>query len=62
MSKKPMHPIAIPAAKPRNPLVAASRFRHAGAHTASTGAARQQARHALRRELGRLRTLDSPRS
>jgi|GEM_PF-5817420 len=37
--------------KPRNPLVAASLQRRAGAHRRSAGAQRQQAQHALRREL-----------
>ena len=40
--------------KPRNPLVAPSLRRLAGAHRASTGARRQQARHALRLEIERL--------
>ena len=40
--------------KPRNPLVAAGHQRHAGAHRASGGALRQQARHALHREIRRL--------
>ena len=53
---KPIRPIAIPAAKPRNPLVAASRFRRAGAHGAGGGAVRQQAQRHLQRELDRLRT------
>ena len=42
--------------KPRNPLVAASRFRRAGAHRTGTGAARRQAERGLQRELDRLRT------
>jgi len=41
--------------KPRNPLVAPSRRRLAGAHRTSPGAMRQQARRALREELDRLR-------
>jgi hypothetical protein len=36
---------------PRNPLVAAARFRRAGAHGASGKAQRQQAQQALRCEL-----------
>ena len=36
---------------PRNPLVAAARFRHAGAHGASSKARRQQAQQALRSEM-----------
>ena len=39
--------------KPRNPFVAASRSRVAGAHR--TGAPRQQARRELMREIDRLR-------
>lgn len=38
--------------KPRNPLVAASHRRLAGAHQRSASAQRQRARQALRRELG----------
>jgi hypothetical protein len=41
--------------KPRNPVVAPALQRRAGAHRASTGALRQQARRALRGELDRLR-------
>ncbi|MCW5632420.1 MAG: hypothetical protein KIT17_03720 [Rubrivivax sp.] len=40
--------------KPRNPLVAASLKRKAGAHRASDGARRQRAAAALRRELQHL--------
>jgi hypothetical protein len=53
---KPIAPIAVPARKPRNPLVAASRFRRAGAHEAGGGAVGQQAQLKLRRELDGLRT------
>lgn len=41
--------------KPRNPLVAASRQRRAGAHGKSAGARRQQEERGLRREIERLR-------
>lgn len=41
--------------KPRNPLVAPSRMRHAGAHRIAQGARRQQAERELRREIDRLR-------
>jgi hypothetical protein len=41
--------------RPRNPLVAASRSRHAGAHGKSNGAKRQQAERGLRQEIERLR-------
>ena len=37
--------------KPRNPLVAAARRRHAGAHRRSASAERQRARLALRHAL-----------
>lgn len=43
--------IAVPTLKPRNPLVAAARFRVAGAHRQSIGGQRQQAQRALQREL-----------
>jgi hypothetical protein len=43
--------ISLTAPKPRNPLVAASLRRHAGAHQRSTSAQRQRAAMALRREL-----------
>jgi len=42
--------------KPRNPWVAACRFRRAGEHRAGGGALRQQARRHLERELVPLRT------
>jgi hypothetical protein len=41
--------------KPRNPLVAPSRQRQAGAHRVGPGARRQQAARALRIEIDRLR-------
>ena len=41
--------------KPRNPLVAPSLQRRAGSHRPGTGALRQQARHALRGKIDRLR-------
>jgi hypothetical protein len=41
--------------KPRNPFVAASLRRAAGAHRAGGGARRQQAERALRQEIQRLR-------
>lgn len=40
--------------KPRNPLVAASKFRQAGRHGVTTHGLRQQAQRALRHELDRL--------
>ncbi len=48
--------ITLETRKPRNPFVASSRFRQAGAHRAGGGAMRRQAEQDLRRELGRLRT------
>ena len=42
--------------KPRNPLVAAARFRRAGAHDARRAADRQRARGELQAELARYRT------
>jgi len=44
--------------KPRNPLVLACRQRQAGSHRRCGGALRQQAAHALRRDIHRLH--DSP--
>lgn len=41
--------------KPRNPFVAASLRRRAGAHRSSAGACRQQANRELQREVDRLR-------
>lgn len=43
--------LVVAAAKPRNPLVAAARFRRAGAHGARGHAERQQAQRSLQREL-----------
>jgi hypothetical protein len=48
----------VKASKPRNPLVAAARFRHAGTHGSADGAERREGRQALKRELS---TLDLPR-
>ena len=49
----------VKTAKPRNPLVAAARFRQAGQHGLGEGAERRDGRQALQRELS---TLDLPRS
>lgn len=46
--------LIVKTSKPRNPLVAASLMRKAGSHRAGSGALRQQANGALRRELDRL--------
>ena len=48
--------ITVRPIKPRNPLVAASHFRRAGAHTAGGGAVRQQMQRSLQRELDHLPT------
>ena len=47
--------IAVTTPKPRNPLVVLARFRQAGDHRMRAGGQRQQARHALRRELDRMK-------
>ncbi len=44
----------LPSLKPRNPLVAASLKRRAGAHRSSTAAGRQSAKRALNSELRQL--------
>jgi len=46
--------IAVKLRKARNPLVAVTRFRHAGSHQKTTHAIRQEAKRALQRELGHL--------
>ncbi len=46
--------LTIKTSKPRNPLVAPSLQRKAGCHQPGTGAMRQRATTALRRELDRL--------
>jgi hypothetical protein len=48
----------VKASKPRNPLVAAARFRQAGQHGGGETTARREGRLALERELS---TLDLPR-
>lgn len=47
-------PMSIAPRRARNPLVAPSLFRQAGAHRASGRALRQQSAHALRREIAEL--------
>lgn len=49
-----MERIRIETLKPRNPLVAASRMRHAGVHRRSAGGERQGAARGLQRELADL--------
>ena len=41
--------------KPRNPLVAAARFRQAGSHRSGTGSQRRQGMRALQRELDQMK-------
>jgi len=53
---KPISTVTVQTPKPRNPLVAASRLRRAGAHVAGGGTVRQQAQRSLQRELDHLRT------
>ena len=53
-----MSKLIVKASKPRNPLVAAARFRHAGQHGADERAARREGHQALKRELSKL---DLPR-
>lgn len=55
--EKTMSKFTVPATRPRNPLVAAARFRQAGRHGA--GNARREGRQALKRELAHL---DLPRN
>jgi hypothetical protein len=43
--------LIVKSPKPRNPLVAAARFRRAGKHGAKAGADRRTGARALRREL-----------
>ncbi|MBS0445690.1 MAG: hypothetical protein JSR59_07030 [Proteobacteria bacterium] len=50
-----MKMIRLSMPKPRNPLVAAARLRHAGTHRPGTGSLRQRAGRALRRELDHLK-------
>ena len=54
-----MSKLIVKASKPRNPLVAAARFRQAGQHGGGERAERREGRQALQRELG---TLALPRN
>jgi hypothetical protein len=47
--------ITVKTLKPRNPLVAPARFRHAGSHEAGSRSQRRLAGRALRQELDRLK-------
>lgn len=53
-----MTKITVPVARPRNPFVAAARFRQAGEHGDDHRAHRRDGRQALKRELSQL---DLPR-
>lgn len=48
--------ISLKSLKPRNPMVAPSLTRRAGAHRSSTASQRQRAERALQGELARLRS------
>jgi hypothetical protein len=50
--------ITLKPAKPRNPFVAASLRRAAGSHRPQTGARRQQAESAMRREVAAFASSD----
>ena len=54
-----MSKLIVTASKPRNPLVAAARFRQAGRHATGHGGERREGRQALKRELT---NLDLPRA
>ncbi len=49
-----MTTLILKPSKPRNPLVAAARFRRAGKHARPTGAARQADRKSLKTEMSGL--------
>ena len=49
-----MSKLIVPTVKPRNPLVAAARFRQAGPHRTDRDAERRDANQALRREFANL--------
>ncbi len=49
-----MTKLIVKPSRPRNPLVAAARFRQAGAHGPSERAHRRDGRQALKRELAQL--------
>jgi hypothetical protein len=49
-----MSKLIVKAARPRNPLVAAARFRQAGQHGRHPGAERRDGRQAVKRELSLL--------
>jgi hypothetical protein len=47
--------ITVTNRKPRNPLVAAARFRQAGSHRSSTGSQRRLGMRTLQRELDQMK-------
>ena len=47
--------ITLKTLKPRNPLVGATRFRHAGSHRSGIGSQRREAMRALQRELEQMK-------
>ena len=49
-----MSKLIVPASKPRNPFVAAARFRQAGPHKDDRDAERRDAKQALKREFANL--------
>ena len=49
-----MSKLTVTLPRPRNPLVAAARFRQAGEHGADKGSERREGRQALKRELTQL--------
>jgi hypothetical protein len=53
-----MTKLIVPASRPRNPLVAAARFRQAGPHGGGRATDRRAGRQAVRREIAQL---DLPR-
>jgi hypothetical protein len=57
-----MSTLIVKSAKPRNPFVAAARFRQAGQHGSKPGAERRAAARALRRELSGLESTREPRA
>jgi len=48
--------LVVPASKPRNPCVAAARFRQAGAHGRRAGEERRAGQRQLRRDLSELKS------
>jgi hypothetical protein len=55
LCRRTLMKISLKNRKPRNPLVAAARFRRAGSHRSSTGTLRRQGMRALQRELDQMK-------